>query len=272
MGSQLKTNCDIHSSAVIDSTAVIDPSAIIGPGCVIGPHVHIGPQTILMNHVTVQCNTTIGSGNKFYPFSVIGVDPQDKKYDGETTTLEIGDNNKIREHVTIHRGTGSGIGQTIVGNSNLLMVGCHVAHDCVLGNEIILANQVMLAGHVQIADGAAIGGGTGVNQFSAIGRCSYVGGLARITKDVPPYMIVEGTPAEVRAVNVVAMARRGYTEEQIEAMKEAFKRLFRENGGSITQRMRSVLDDLGEHASVEHLCEAIAASAQGKHGRSHEKK
>jgi UDP-N-acetylglucosamine acyltransferase len=272
MGSQLKTNCDVHSSAVIDPTAVIDPSVIIGPGCVIGPNVHIGPETLLMNHVTVQCNTTIGSGNKFYPFCVIGVDPQDKKYDGETTTLEIGDNNKIREHVTIHRGTGSGSGQTVIGNSNLLMVGCHVAHDCVLDNEIILANQVMLAGHVQIADGAAIGGGTGVNQFSAIGRCSYVGGLARITKDVPPYMIVEGTPAEVRAVNVIAMARRGYTEDQIEAMKEAFKRLFRENGGSITQRMLGVLDDLGEHASVQHLCKALAASAQGKHGRSHEKK
>ena len=268
----MTTNSDIHSSAVIDPTAVIDHSVIIGPSCVIGPNVHIGPNNQLMNHVTIQCNTTIGSGNTFSPFCVIGADPQDKKYDGEATTLDIGDNNEIREHVTIHRGTGSGCGSTIIGDANLLMVGCHVAHDCILGNEIILANQVMLAGHVQIADGAAIGGGTGVNQFSAIGRCSYVGGLARITKDVPPYMIVEGTPAEVRAVNVVAMVRRGYTEEQIEAMKDAFKRLFRENGSSIAQRLTKVLDDLGTHDAIQHLCNALISSAQGKHGRSHEKK
>ena len=272
MDSQLTTNLDIHASAVIDSTAVIDQTVMIGPGCVIGPNVRIGPQTVLMNHVTVQCNTTIGSGNTLYPFSVIGADPQDKKYNGESTTLEIGDNNEIREHVTIHRGTGNGGGQTIVGNDNLFMVGSHVAHDCMVGNEIILANQVMLAGHVQVEDAAVIGGGTGVNQFSAIGRCSYVGGLARITKDVPPYMIVEGTPAEVRAVNVVAMARRGYTEDHIEATKEAFKRLFRENGGSIAERLAAVLKDLGTVEAVQHLCEALTASAEGKHGRSYEKK
>ncbi|MDP6542027.1 MAG: acyl-[acyl-carrier-protein]--UDP-N-acetylglucosamine O-acyltransferase, partial [Phycisphaerales bacterium] len=117
-----------------------------------------------------------------------------------------------------------------------------------------------------------VGGGTGVNQFSSIGRCSYVGGLARITKDVPPFMIVEGTPAEVRAVNVVAMTRRGYSDSHIEATKEAFKRLFRENGGSIAQRLSQVLNDLGEHSSVQHLCKSLAASSEGKHGRSNEKK
>ena len=272
MCDQMTTNCDIHVSAVVDPSAVIDQTAVIGPGCVVGPNVRIGAGTVLLNHVTVQCNTTIGSGNTMYPFSVIGSDPQDKKFDGELTTLEIGDNNEIREHVTIHRGTGNGGGRTVVGDGNLFMVGCHVAHECMLGNEIILANQVMLAGHVEIDHGAAIGGGTGVNQFSAIGRCSYVGGLARITKDVPPYMIVEGTPAEVRAVNVVAMSRRGYSEQHIEATKEAFRRLFRENGGSIAQRMADVLRDLGEHDSVQHLCSAMAASNDGKHGRSNEKK
>jgi UDP-N-acetylglucosamine acyltransferase len=271
MSDQMTTNCDIHGSAVVDPSAVIDPSVVIGPCCVIGPNVCIGAHTVLINHVTVQCNTTIGSGNTFYPFSVMGSDPQDKKFAGESTTLEIGNNNEIREHVTVHRGTGNGGGKTIVGDGNLLMVGCHVAHDCMLGNEIILANQVMLAGHVEVDDAAAIGGGTGVNQFSAIGRCSYVGGLARITKDVPPYMIVEGTPAEVRAVNVVAMSRRGYSEQHIDAMKEAFRRLFRENGGSMVQRMEDVLRDLGEHESVQHLCKAMVASNNGKHGRSNEK-
>ncbi|MDP7009380.1 MAG: acyl-ACP--UDP-N-acetylglucosamine O-acyltransferase [Phycisphaerales bacterium] len=268
----MTTHSEIHPSAVIDVTAEVDSTTTIGPGCVIGPNVRIGPHNVLINHVTVQCNTTIGSGNTFYPFSVVGSDPQDKKYNGEMTTLEIGDRNEIREHVTIHRGTGSGCGKTVIGCENLLMVGCHVAHDCILGNEIILANQVMLAGHVIVDDGAAIGGGTGVNQFSAVGRCAYVGGLARITKDVPPYMIVEGTPAEVRAVNVVAMTRRGYSEPHIEATKEAFRRLFRENGGSILDRMEAVLADLGAHQSVVTLCKALRASNDGKHGRSNEKK
>jgi UDP-N-acetylglucosamine acyltransferase len=272
MSDQMMTNSDIHVSAVIDPSAVIDTTAVIGPGCVIGPNVSIGAQTVLMNHVTVQCNTTIGNGNTFFPFAVIGGDPQDKKFVGESTTLEIGNNNEIREHVTIHRGTGGGGGRTVIGDSNLLMVGCHVAHDCILANSIILANQVMLAGHVEIDDAAAIGGGTGVNQFAAIGRCSYVGGLARITKDVPPFMIVEGMPAEVRAVNVVAMSRRGYLEQHIEATKEAFRRLFRENGGSIVQRIEDVLQDLGEYDAVQQLCKAMTASNNGKHGRSNEKK
>ncbi len=272
MSDQMTTNLDIHPSAVIDTTAEINESAAVGPGCVIGPNVTIGADTVLLNHVTVQCNTTIGCGNTLYPFCVIGADPQDKKYEGEQTTLEIGDNNEVREHVTIHRGTSNGGGRTVVGDNNLLMVGSHVAHDCMLGNDIILANQVMLAGHVTVDDGATIGGGTGVNQFSSVGRCSYIGGLARITKDVPPFMIVEGTPAEVRAVNVVAMSRRGYSELHIEATKEAFRRLFRENGGSITQRMEAVLRDLGEHDSVQQLCQALSASNDGKHGRSGEKK
>ena len=140
-----------------------------------------------------------------------------------------------------------------------------------LGSDLVIANQVMLAGHITIEDYATIGGGAGINQFSRIGRCSYVGGLARITKDVPPYMIVEGTPAEVRAVNIVAMSRRGYPEDQIDAMKEAHKRLFRDNGGSLTDKMAQLLKEFGEHLPVQHLCEAIAASAAGRHGRSNEK-
>jgi len=261
----------IHPTANIDSTAVIAEGAFVGPLCFVGPNVTIGKRTQLLNHVSVQCNTTIGKDNRFYPFSVIGGDPQDKKYTDEVTSLEIGDRNEIREHVTIHRGTENGGGVTVVGNDNLLMVSSHIAHDCVLGNELVIANQVMLAGHITVEDYATIGGGAGVNQFSRIGRCSYIGGLARITKDVPPYMIVEGTPAEVRAVNVVAMSRHGYTEEQIDAMKEAHKRLFRENGGSVTDKMAQLLEEFGHLLPVQRLCEAMTASAAGKHGRSNEK-
>jgi len=262
---------NIHPTATIDSSAVVAPTAEIGPQCVIGANVHIGKGSCLLNHITVQCNTMIGEENVFYPFCVIGGDPQDKKFAGESTTLDIGNGNQIREHVTIHRGTQSGGGKTSVGDDNLLMVGSHVAHDCILGSDIVIANQVMLAGHVTVEDCATIGGGAGINQFSCIGRCSYVGGLARITRDVPPYMIVEGTPAEVRAVNAVAMSRRGYPEIEIEAMKEVYRRLFKENSGALVQRMEDVLNDLGEYEPVRQLCEAITASAAGRHGRSNEK-
>jgi len=262
---------NIHPTAIIDPSASIWASVMVGPYCVIGKDVVIGEGTILLNHVTVQCNTTIGSGNKIFPYAVIGGDPQDKKYAGEETTLTIGDDNEIREHVTIHRGTGKGGGTTAVGNRNLLMVGTHVAHDCILGNDIVIANQVMLAGHIHVDDCATVGGGAGINQFSRVGRCAYVGGLARITKDVPPYMIVEGTPAEARAVNVVAMSRRGYSDAEIEAVKDGFKRIFKENGSSFDERIQSLSGSYPEFECVQCLCDAMKLSASGKHGRSNEK-
>ena len=262
---------NIHPTAIIDASATIACGVVIGPYCVVGPDVCIGAGTHLINHVTVQSNTIIGEDNQFYPYCVVGGDPQDKKFEGEMTTLEIGDRNHIREHVTIHRGTAHGGGKTIVGSDNLLMVASHVAHDCMLGNELVIANQVMLAGHITVEDCATIGGGAGINQFARVGRCSYIGGLARITRDVPPYMIVEGTPAEVRAVNVVAMTRRGYPDVQIDAMKEAHRRLFKENGGTLTEKIAELLIELGEHDPVQILCDALALSAAGKHGRSNEK-
>ncbi len=261
----------IHPTAVIDPSSTIEDGVIIGASCFIGPNVIIGAGTKLFNHVTVQSDTTIGSDNKIYPFCVIGGDPQDKKYNGEQTSLEIGNGNEIREHVTIHRGTTNGGGKTIVGHSNLLMVASHVAHDCFLGNDLVIANQVMLAGHITVEDCATIGGGAGINQFARIGRCSYIGGLARITRDVPPYMIVEGTPAEVRGVNVVAMSRRGYPELQIHAMKEAHRRLYRDNGGALSQKVEQLLHEFGDMIPIQRLCDAIAASTAGRHGRSNEK-
>ena len=261
----------IHSTAVINPTAEIADSATIGPYCVIGPNVKIDSGTNLLNNVTVQRDTVIGSDNQVFPYSVVGGDPQDRKYGGESTQLIIGDRNIIREHVTIHRGTEQGGGETVIGNDNLLMVGSHVAHDCNLANDIVIANQVMLAGHINVDDCATIGGGAGINQFSRIGRCAYVGGLARITRDVPPFMIVEGSPAEVRAVNVVAMTRRDYPDAEIEAMKEAFRRMFKENGGSLAKHMEDVLSDLGQYESIQQLCKAMTASSEGRHGRSNEK-
>jgi UDP-N-acetylglucosamine acyltransferase len=257
----------IHPTSIVDPSAQLADSIEIGPYCVIGPEVVIGDGTILHNHVAVQAHTVIGRHNIFYPFSVVGADPQDRKFRGEPTTLEIGDRNKIREHVTIHRGTGNGGGVTRVGSGNLIMVAVHIAHDCIIGDDICIANQVLLAGHVHIEDGANIGGGAALHHFATVGSCAFVGGLARITKDVPPYMIVEGNPAEVRAINSIAMTRRGFPPEHIEAIKDAYKRLYRDNGAPMADKIVELRRQYFEVPAVVHLCEALAASADGVHGR-----
>jgi UDP-N-acetylglucosamine acyltransferase len=257
----------IHPTAVVDPTAHLARDVEIGPYCVIGSEVVIGEGSVLQNHVTIQSLTTIGRENVFYPFCVIGADPQDRKYRGERSTCIIGHRNKIREHVTIHRGTANGGGLTRIGDDNLVMVASHIAHDCVLANNIVIANQVMLAGHVHIEDGANIGGGAGVHHFATVGTCAMVGALARISKDVPPYMIVEGNPAEVRAINSIGMARRGYVPEHIEAVKDAFKRLYRENGAPMIEKLSLLRREYPAVPAVTRLCDAIMASGDGVHGR-----
>ncbi len=260
----------IHPTAIIDPTADVHDSVEVGPYCVVGPDVRIGAGTILHNHVIVQANTAIGEDNEIYPFSVIGSDPQDRKFKGEEATCIIGDRNKIREHVTIHRGTANGGGVTRLGSDNLIMVAAHIAHDCSLGSDICIANQVMLAGHVRVEDGANIGGGAGVHHFATVGSCAFVGGLARITKDVPPFTIVEGNPAEVRAINVIAMSRRGYDASHIEAMKVAFRRLFRDNGASMSEKIVELRRTYASVPAVMRLCDALSATAIGVHGRARE--
>ncbi len=256
----------IHPTAILDDTATVHDTVEIGPWCVVGPNVTIGAGTELMGHVTIQRDTTVGDGNRFFPYSVVGVDPQDRKYGGERTTCEIGDRNEIREHVTIHRGTGNGGGVTTVGNGNLIMVGAHVAHDCHVHDETVIANQVMLAGHVVVEDHASIGGGAGIHHFATVGTCSFVGGLARISRDVPPFMIVEGHPAEVRAVNAVALARRGFGDDHIDAIKDAFRRVFRSNG-STSEQLAQLRAEYASVPSVQSLCDSLEASAAGTHGR-----
>lgn len=260
----------IHPTAIIDPTARLASNVVIGPYCVIGPDVAIGEGTVLHNHVSVQALTTIGRQNTFYPYSVIGADPQDRKFHNERTTLVIGDRNKIREHVTIHRGTGNGGGMTCIGNDNLIMVAVHIAHDCILGNEICIANQVMLAGHVYIEDGANIGGGAGLHHYATVGACAFVGGLARITKDVPPFMVVEGNPAGVRAFNAIGMQRRGYQAGHIEAVKDCYKRLYRDNGAPMSDKIVDLKRQYCDIPAVLHLCDSLAAAAEGVHGRARE--
>jgi UDP-N-acetylglucosamine acyltransferase len=260
----------IHPTAIIDPTATIGESVEIGPYCVIGPDVVIGEGCSLQNHVTVAKLTTLGRGNTIYPYSVIGADPQDLKFRGEHAICEIGDHNTIREHVTVHRGTANGGGVTRIGSHNLIMVAVHVAHDCILEDDIIIANQVMLAGHVLVQRGANIGGGAGVHHFTTIGECALVGGLARINRDVPPFMVVEGNPAEVRKTNNIAMSRLGYEQAHIDAVKEAFKFLYRDNGAPIAAKLDDLRQRFVDVAAISKLCDALSASAGGVYGRARE--
>ncbi|MFM1804686.1 MAG: Acyl-[acyl-carrier-protein]--UDP-N-acetylglucosamine O-acyltransferase [Planctomycetota bacterium] len=260
----------IHPTAVIDCTAEIADDAVVGPWCVIGPKVTVGPRSILRNHVVIESHTRIGSDNVLYPFASIGGTPQDRKYRGEETWCELGDRNHIREQVTIHRGTAVGGGCTRIGSGNLLMVGAHVAHDCQLGDDITIANAVLFAGHVRIGDGATIGGNAAFHHFVTIGTCALVGGLARVAKDVPPYMIAEGSPARVRGHNHIQMARRGMSEAAIDAVRTAYRRLFCEAGAAMTTRLEELRAEYPDIPQVHELCDALVASANGVHGRAYE--
>jgi UDP-N-acetylglucosamine acyltransferase len=218
---------------MIDARAVIAPSAQIaanveiGPFTVIGHDVEIGSGTWIGPHVVINGATKIGSDNKIYQFASVGEAPQDKKYKGESTRLEIGDRNVIRESVTINRGTQQGGGLTRIGNDNLLMAYVHVAHDCVLGNQIVLANCATLGGHVDIGDWAILGGLSAVHQFCKIGEHAFLAHNAMVTRDVPPYVMAVGRPAEPHSVNVEGLKRRGFTPAQIRNLRRAYRVLYR---------------------------------------------
>lgn len=217
----------ISNQAVIDPTARIAPGVSIGPFSVIGAHVEIGPGTIIGPHVVIKGPTKIGKNNHFFQFSSIGDDCQDKKYAGEETRLEIGDNNVFREGCTVHRGTIQGGGVTVIGNDNLFMVNTHVAHDCIIGNHIVFANGASIAGHVRVDDYAGLGGFVGVHQFCVIGAYSFAAGGSMIRKDVLPYVMVSGHPAQTEGLNTVGLTRRDFSSEVLSALKQAYKIIFR---------------------------------------------
>ncbi len=257
----------IHPTAIIDPSARVADGAVIGAWCVVGAESMIGEGSELRPHVVVGPYTTLGRENVVHPFAVVGGDPQDMKYRGERTTLEIGDRNQIREHATIHRGTGNGGGRTRLGSDNLVMAVAHIAHDCVIGDGTVIANNVMLAGHVHVEDFVSIGGGAGVHHFGRVGTCAFVGAMARCSKDIPPFMIVEGNPAEVRGHNHIAMRRRGYTEEDVEAMKEAYKQLFRDRGGSMLDKVSALRTRYAHCGPVQTLCAMVLEAGAGVNGR-----
>ncbi|MGC1479299.1 MAG: acyl-ACP--UDP-N-acetylglucosamine O-acyltransferase [Chthoniobacterales bacterium] len=216
----------IHPTASIDPTAEIGPDTEIGAYTVIGPRVRVGSSCKISDHVSIAGPTTIGDHNVFFPFCSVGQRSQDLKYVEEPTYLEIGDHNSFREFCTLNRGTAPG-SKTIIGSHGNFLAYSHVAHDCTVGDHVIFSNNGTLAGHVIVEDYAVIGGLSGVHQFCRVGRHSIVGGCTKIVQDVPPYMIADGNPAEVRGINQIGMERRGFPAEATRSLREAYKQLYR---------------------------------------------
>jgi len=217
----------IHPTAVIAIDAVLADGVEVGPYTVIGPGVEVGHGTKIGPHVVVEGPTRIGAGNRIFQFASVGADPQDKKYRGETTRLEIGDRNVIRECVTLHRGTVQDNGVTRIGDDNLFMAYAHVAHDCVIGSHCVLANQATLAGHVHIGDWVIMGGFSGIHQFGRIGSHAFIANNAAVTRDVPPFVMAVGQPADAHSINAEGLKRRGFTPEQVRNIRAAFRVLYR---------------------------------------------
>ena len=217
----------IHKTAIIDSKTKISTNVEIGPYSTIGPNVEIGENTLIQSHVNITGNTTIGKGNKLYSFASIGSDPQDLKYKGEETILLIGDNNTIREHVTINTGTVQGGGLTKIGNNNLIMIGAHIAHDCIIGNNIVMANNTAIAGHAEIEDFVIIGAKCGVQQFTRIGKRAMIGGMTGVLRDVIPYGLSTGNRNYLNGINVVGLRRDKVSNKDILGLTDAYKEIFK---------------------------------------------
>ena len=216
----------IHNSSIIDKKAKIGKKVKIGPFSYIGPKVHISDGVELISNVHIEGNTKIGKGTKIFPFACIGTPPQDMKYKGETNSLEIGENNVIREYVTINPGTRGGGEKTVIGNNCLLMISSHVAHDCHIGNNVVIANNVPLGGHVTIEDSVVIGGNSAVQQFTRIGRLAMIGGMTGVLKDVIPFGLSFGNRNYLRGVNLIGLKRKKYDNKKIKELNSAFKKIF----------------------------------------------
>ncbi len=216
----------IHQTSIIDSNAEISNDVEIGPYCVIGPNVEIGSKTKLHSHVSIKGNTKIGKNNEIFPFVSIGTSPQDLKYKGEKNSIIIGDNNKLREYVNINPGTSQGGTITKLGNNNLLMVYCHVAHDCTLGNNIVLANNVQVGGHVSIEDNAIVGGSCAIHQFSRIGKLAMVGGMTGVLSDVIPFGLSLGNRNNLVGLNLIGLRRAKISNDDIKILQKSYDIIF----------------------------------------------
>ena len=251
-----------HSSSIIDPSALVHESVEIGPFCLIGPGVEIDAETKIESHVILKGPTKIGKRNHIFQFSTVGDGSPDKKYNNEPTTLVIGDDNIIREGVTIHRGTIQDKGETLIGNRNLIMAYSHIAHDCVLGNDIVLTNQAALAGSVHVGDGAILGGYAIVHQYCAIGSYSFCAMGSSVNKDVPAYVKVRGNPAKPFGINVTGIKRAGYSKESIEALRSAYRTIYRKKL-TVDEALKETSNLRKEFKEVNIFLTSIEKSTRG---------
>ncbi len=252
----------IHQTAIIHPGAQIAENVEIGPYTIIGEHVSIGAGTWIGPHAVIEGWTEIGQDNKIYQFTSIGADPQDLKFHGEKSTLRIGDRNKIREFVTMHRGTEDGGGETIVGNDCLFMAYTHVAHDCRIGNHVILANCATLAGHVEVMDYAILGGLSAIHQFVRIGEHVMASGGSMINQDIPPYTIAQGDRAKTVGINSQGLKRRGFSEEAIRGIKNAYKLIYRADLKQ-EEALQQIVDQYASLPEVMSFVDFIKSSERG---------
>ena len=245
----------IHKTAIIDSNAKISNNVIIGPYSVIGPNVEIDEETEIQSHVNITGNTKIGKNNKIYPFASIGNDPQDLKFKGEDTKLEIGNNNKIREYVTINPGTAGGGRITKIGNNCLFMVSAHIAHDCFVGNNVILANNVPLGGHAYIDDKAIIGGNSAVQQFTRVGKSAMIGGMCGVVRDIIPYGIAHGNRSILQGLNLIGLRRKNVPNKEIKTLNDAYKEIFKNE--SLTENLNNLSNEFKNNELVKEVIEFI---------------
>ena len=252
----------IHATAIVDSTAKLGGDVEVGPYSVIGAQVEIGEGTVIGPHVVVMGPCRIGRDNRIYQFSSIGEAPQDKKYQGEPTTLEIGDRNIIREYVTLNRGTDDGHGRTVIGSDNLFMAYSHVAHDCIVGDHCIFANAASLSGHVEVGDFAILGGFTSVHQFIEIGTRAFCGLGSVITQDIPPFSTAAGNRARVIGINKEGLKRKGFSPELIRALHKSFRELLK-SSGSKQDAYKNLEPLCTEFAEVETFVNFVKNSKRG---------
>ncbi len=253
---------NIHPTAIIHKDAELDSSVTVGPYCTIGEHVKIGKNTHLRSHIVIDGWTTIGADNTIYPFTSIGLEPQDLKYKGEKSRVIIGDHNTIREYVTLHRGTKSGGGITQIGKDNVLMAYTHVAHDCILGDRVIMSNAATLAGSITVGDDAIIGGLSGIHQFVRIGSYAMVGGCSAVAQDVPPYVRVAGNHAKLYGLNSIGLKRHGFSSEQITTLKFVYKLIFR-SGLTLKDAVRQSREKWPNLPEVERFLSFVEKSERG---------
>ena len=246
----------IHPTAIVADGAQLGADVTIGPYCVVGPKVRLGDGVALVSHVCIDGITDVGAGTRIFPFAVIGHPPQDMKYRGEETRLEIGANNVIREHVTMHPGTTGGGGVTRIGNNCLFMISAHVAHDCQVGNHVVMVNHATLGGHVRVGDFAILGGLSAVHQFVRIGPHAMIGGMSGVEADVIPFGLVMGERARLGGLNVVGLKRRNFSRLDIQALRTAYRLLFADEG-TLQERVADVALEFASHPLVHEILDFI---------------